>query len=152
MGQSNNKPKMLNTYKDLLLYNFLQTVFSASYIGQFNDCDPGYKKWPENGNCYKLLTQGPCDEDQLFMQMSWGQDAEGVSFIEEDSTYSFENYKKLQSQTEWNLPIRGQRLSKLEEKCLSDGQVFWPADGRCYSLLTNGPCNEGEWLALTFAV
>jgi len=71
--------------------------------------------------------------------MGWEDD-------EEDSTYSFKNYKKLQSQTEWNLPIRGQRLSILEEKCLSDGQVFWPADGRCYSLLTNGPCNEGEWL------
>ena len=86
------------------------------------------------------------------MQMSWGRDAECISFVDEDeiatttteattmqverkmkwkwtdeedeSSYSFTNYKNLQSQTEWKLPVRGQRLSKLEEKCLSDGLVI----------------------------
>ena len=29
---------------------------------------------------------------------------------------------------------------------MSRVQIFWPADGECYSLLTRGPCARDTWL------
>lgn len=39
-------------------------------------------------------------------------------------------------------------LSRREEECLSERQVFWPADRQCHTLLHQGPCQEGQWLVL----
>jgi len=35
-----------------------------------------------------------------------------------------------------------------DEHCNEEGLIFWPDNGLCYSLLTQGPCPQGHWLQL----
>ena len=45
------------------------------------------------------------------------------------------------------LPDENAVLTPEMEDCLSQKKIYWPADGRCYSLLKQGPCHAGQWLA-----
>ncbi len=50
------------------------------------------------------------------------------------------------------LPDPARRLRAEDVRCLEDEKVRWPEDGRCYRLLHQGPCDDGEWLVLTEGV
>ena len=36
-----------------------------------------------------------------------------------------------------------------DDLCNDEGMIYWPDNGLCYSLLTQGPCPEGQWLQLS---
>ena len=42
-------------------------------------CAPDEKKWPIDGQCYEIMTQGPCKENQLFFSDA---DESGVGFCD----------------------------------------------------------------------
>lgn len=49
----------------------------------------------------------------------------------------------------WSLPTEELDSVTVEEShCLSLGQVWWPQDRQCYTLLTQGPCQAREWMVL----
>ena len=46
------------------------------------------------------------------------------------------------------LPMFGPSSSEDDIKCLAERKVFWPLTGECHELLTQGPCQDNQWLAL----
>lgn len=44
------------------------------------------------------------------------------------------------------LPDENAALAPEMERCLAQKKIYWPADSQCYTLLTQGPCNSGQWL------
>ena len=50
----------------------------------------------------------------------------------------------------WLLPTNASSASLTEDEleCLHLEKIFWPGDGNCYPLLTQGPCPRGAWLVL----
>jgi hypothetical protein len=50
----------------------------------------------------------------------------------------------------WPLPRSNStvRLTAKEEACLEARKVYWPGDMACHDLLSQGPCQRGQWLVL----
>jgi len=129
-------------------------------------CGQGHARWSRDDKCYKLYSQGPCDDpDQVYLpSSSLPSFAECQSFENHENEVSFspstttttlsmsesvtssENVTKCEDKHGWYLPSRVKLLSNQEKNCLSQEKVFWPPDSKCYSLLTKGPCAEDEWL------
>jgi len=88
------------------------------------DCDheEGQLYWLEDGQCYDIGERGPCN----FGEVLW--------FL-----------KKPVCIPESEVPD----TVTTDELCNSKGLVFWPDNGLCYSLLSQGPCPDGQWLQLS---
>jgi len=87
------------------------------------DCDheKGMLYWLEDGQCYDIGERGPCN----FGEVLW--------FL-----------KKPTCIPQNEVP----NTKTTNELCNDDGLIYWPENGLCYSLLTQGPCPEGYWLEL----
>merc|ERR1712123_11556 len=85
------------------------------------DHDKGMLYWLEDGQCYDIGERGPCN----FGEVLW--------FL-----------KKPTCSSENEVPDK----KTTNEVCNDDGLIYWPENGLCYSLLTQGPCPEGHWLQL----
>ena len=55
-----------------------------------------------------------------------------------------------EAEVSWPLPRNGSatKLTAKEEACLEARKVYWPADQTCHDLLSQGPCERGQWLVL----
>lgn len=134
-----------------------------------NKCDAGFVVWASDDQCYRLYTQGPCSEDEVLVTSPYGLSC--ARFEDEDENEDKEVEVKVDTPTEvtevipkssgwslgsilssndrWDLPVSDSSpLSDTELTCLGREQVFWPGDGQCYSLLSQGPCGHQEWLVL----
>merc|ERR1712013_526186 len=92
-------------------------------LGQ-GDChtQEGKLYWLEDGQCYDIGERGPCN----FGEVLW--------FL-----------KKPICIPESDVP----NTRTTDDLCNDEGMIYWPDNGLCYSLLTQGPCPEGQWLELS---
>jgi len=92
-------------------------------LGQ-GDChtQEGKLYWLEDGQCYDVGERGPCN----FGEVLW--------FL-----------KKPVCIPESEVP----NTRTTDDLCNDGGMIYWPDNGLCYSLLTQGPCPEGQWLQLS---
>jgi len=92
-------------------------------LGQ-GDChtQEGKLFWLEDGQCYDVGERGPCN----FGEVLW--------FL-----------KKPVCIPESDVP----NTKTTDDLCNDEGMIYWPDNGLCYSLLTQGPCPEGQWLQLS---
>merc|ERR1719213_916966 len=100
--------------------------------------------WPADNQCYRLKTQGPCGNDEVFLKRHGLAICSG---FDEDSRS--QSRKKIPSSREekWRLPT-SRAMTSNEAACLTEGKVYWPRDRECYSLLERGPCQAEEWLVV----
>merc|ERR1711892_1476958 len=85
------------------------------------DHDKGMLYWLEDGQCYDIGERGPCN----FGEVLW--------FLKKPTCIS-----------ENEVPDK----KTTNQVCNDDGLIYWPENGLCYSLLTQGPCPEAHWLQL----
>ena len=151
----------------LLLISFVLRSSSGVPVGN-KECDAGFALWASDGQCYRLYTQGPCLEDEVLVTSLIGPSC--AKFEDEDKETEVETLKEVtevipkssgwslgsllysnasNSGDRWDLPVSDRApLSGAELSCLGREQVFWPGDGQCYSLLSQGPCGDQEWLVV----
>lgn len=95
-------------------------------------CGPGEAAWPEDGQCYRLNTRGPCTSDQVFLSSARGPSCS--SFLDPETEHSSSNIIRQEKQSSkirtektrvesWTLPMRGQTPSKEESNCLAQEKV-----------------------------
>jgi len=152
---------------NLLLISFVLRSSSGVPVGN-KKCDAGFALWANDGECYRLYTQGPCLEDEVLVTSLIGPSC--AKFEDEDKETEVETLKEVtevipkssgwslgsllfsnasNSGDRWDLPVSDRApLSGAELSCLGREQVFWPGDGQCYSLLSQGPCGDQEWLVV----
>jgi len=100
-------------------------IFSTDDVQHLGhgDCDhdKGKLYWLEDGQCYDVGDRGPCN----FGEVLW--------FMKKPVC----------------IPANEVPSAKTSHKlCNDEGLIFWLETGLCYSLLTQGPCQEGHWLQL----
>uniref|UniRef100_A0A1B0CZN5 DUF4789 domain-containing protein n=1 Tax=Phlebotomus papatasi TaxID=29031 RepID=A0A1B0CZN5_PHLPP len=95
---------------------------SPSGVGAECRCPPGTAQSPLTARCHRLFAQDPCDAGQFFAPR---QDP------------PLKSMAKI-SRGRWG-------ACRTPGDC-SDGEIFWPADGKCYGKLTRGPCPRGKLL------
>ena len=96
-------------------------------------CGPGEAAWPEDGQCHRLNTRGPCPPDQVFLSSARGPRCSSFFDPDEETENSSSNVihqeKQSKIRTEktkldsWTLPMRGQTPSKEESLCLAQEKV-----------------------------
>ena len=103
-------------------------------------CGQGHARWSQDNKCYKLYSQGPCnDPDQVYLPSSSFQSfAECRSFENYeneasissttttsvlDSVISSESVTKCGEKHGWHLPSRVKLLSNQEKNCLWQEKV-----------------------------
>ena len=96
-------------------------------------CGPGEAAWPEDGQCHRLNTRGPCPADQVFLSSARGPRCSSFFDPDEETENSSSNVihqeKQSKIRTEktkldsWSLPMRGQTPSKEESLCLAQEKV-----------------------------
>ncbi|XP_053600050.1 uncharacterized protein LOC128669324 [Plodia interpunctella] len=81
-------------------------------------CPPGTAQLPHSTTCHKLFDRGPCRPGEYFAPVE-------------------ESFNK-----------RGERqgMCMRPQQCADETLLFWPADGRCYYRLSQGPCYSGSIL------
>jgi len=151
----------------LLFLLLLRTIVGVPV--ENNQCQSGFILWPIDALCYKLYTQGPCLEDHVLITSLSGPRCANFEDEEEDDKQEEKPTEVISKSTDWslgfilsnsssenkakdrwNLPEdTTSNLSDAELSCLSKEQVYWPGDGRCYPLLSQGPCNATSWLVLS---
>ncbi|KAM3968324.1 uncharacterized protein ACR2FA_007875 [Aphomia sociella] len=83
-------------------------------------CPPGTAQLPHSTTCHKLFERGPCRSGEYFAPVE-------------------ESFNK-----------RGERqgMCVRPQQCADETLLYWPADGRCYYRLSQGPCYTGSILDL----
>ncbi|XP_061706199.1 uncharacterized protein LOC133517071 [Cydia pomonella] len=81
-------------------------------------CPPGTAQLPLSTTCYRLFERGPCRPGEYFAPVE-------------------ESFNK-----------RGERqgMCVRPQQCADETLLHWPADGRCYYRLSQGPCYPGSIL------
>ncbi|XP_032788880.1 uncharacterized protein LOC116926170 isoform X2 [Daphnia magna] len=152
--------------------NFDPSTQSSLIISNDSPIRFGCLSWNEkyhlpDGQCYEVMTQGPCKNNQLFYADT---EFENDGICDCDSSllllYSAETEECYQQNTqgpckdgEWFALPDGMTVpicQPLPDGCLANGlYVFWSADyegstetsdNQCWELGTQGPCSQGETL------
>ena len=150
---------------NLFLFLFVLRTSPGVPVGN-NKCDAGFVLWVSDGQCHRLYTQGPCSEDEVLVTSPSGPSCARFEDEDEDKEAEVETPAEVtevipkssgwslgsilsSNDDRWDLPESDTSpLSDAELTCLGREQVFWPGDGLCYSLLSQGPCGDQEWLVL----
>lgn len=82
-------------------------------------CPPGTALSAETNKCHSVFERGPCKSGQFFSPMPEGQTTKRTG-------------------NRWG-------MCKEPSQCPM-GMLFWPKDGKCYSMYTKGPCSKGKLL------
>ncbi|XP_013138506.1 PREDICTED: uncharacterized protein LOC106103316 [Papilio polytes] len=83
-------------------------------------CPPGTAQLPHSDVCHKLFERGPCRPGEYFAPVEETFNKRGVR----------------------------QGMCVRPQQCADSTLLYWPADGRCYHRLTQGPCYPGTILDL----
>ena len=137
------------------------SVYNESYLTQ----STLQIYWPSDGQCYSLLTRGPCGRDQWLVTREarvtcvprtcpCDPEAPGLCEVELRNVTSCDGRPRcvvaLAAAQEGLCPPGEQLLVSPggwgECGCLAEPpHVQWPGDGACYQAHTRGPCPKGQW-------
>ncbi|KAF0301641.1 hypothetical protein FJT64_026125 [Amphibalanus amphitrite] len=119
-------------------------------------CVENLYRWPEDGQFYRELTRGPCNDTELLIQTDSGPVCGCEKYAPSDRVSSY-----LEPTVRWPLDGRCYRLydqaicppghwfiwSSTQNRipvCCPKGHFFWPADDKCYEEFTRGPCDKSK--------
>ena len=83
--------------------------------------------------CYPEFSKGPCEPGQFLERVS-GRDTEVAVRIADQGQES-------ERRPHHHLPRGSQVRCRIMERC-DNGWVFWPSEGKCFQLYTQGPCHK----------
>ena len=91
--------------------------------------------------CYPEFSKGPCEPGQFLERVS-GRDTEVAVRIADRGQES-------ERRPHHHLPRGSQVRCRIMERC-DNGWVFWPSEGKCFQLYTQGPCHKVRDMELIF--
>ncbi|KAA0185396.1 hypothetical protein HAZT_HAZT002222 [Hyalella azteca] len=106
--------------------------------------------WPQHDKCYKIFSQGPCDEGEEVYH------AGGVARCRCEKGKLRYRGRCYQAYTRGPCKLREYLTSSKAEdeaecrgfhECVA-GDVFWPQDEKCHRQYTQGPCQHGDLIHL----
>jgi len=135
---------------------------------ELNCLAAGQVYWPKDGQCYDLLSAGPCSRGEWLVLEADGRDDRVVCKTRTcpcDSVhpeYCEVEVRDGDCQCKVAMAAAQDGLCDVGEQLLLDPYGFgvcgcisspphitWPVDGKCYPLSTQGPCNETFQLAMS---
>jgi len=125
----------------------LQTAMASLLIlfSMFNlgFCCPGGKVSVDGyQGCFDLFNQGPCGDDEILILNFVGQVI--CQGFEDESN----NIVLDKSEIDDKIELDPKKFALEKQRCFDEDKMFWPLDGQCYPLLTQGPCPKDHWLVL----
>ncbi|XP_023328067.1 uncharacterized protein LOC111701135 [Eurytemora carolleeae] len=133
----------------------------------FSSCVEPTIFWKKDGKCYTLGERGPCNTGEILIFSRADYAAKctqsvrtilpGPNISSKTITTSSPRIKTVNSDDNIAFGDESEPIGEIlennetensDEICNHVDQIFWPEDGNCYSLLDQGPCQDGQWLIL----